>query len=1843
MGKSDVTNGEIDGKVAQSRLEKLSSNDEYGTKNPLVPFYKPVAVPPNYYDDVLPSHRDSNGKYFLRIGDFQSFIPPLFINVTNNTPTQRVPVIRQKESTSVRSGYSKREISMTLWFNDLEQINGTPIEGPDNKTYYMDGLRPLLAQFKRAPFTPIINEFLNEIYGIYAVTLLNITINTVPEFPECIQATIVMKEFNAQPFTGMPTAAFDRVYCWPIFRWYYQQMILDDETTLARTRLPKIATTNLTGQVRFKMLPENILAEPAQNQRYTFMDHDYVWMEELPMHYDDFSIDSINIGVGNIVTDLQLDYYRTPTHQYLGSLDTMIELNISTQSRDVLAEFVKMEEMLADYSRLYTEKIACGYLGIDNELIRMFGVETVTLQDLSIQTVEGFPDWFSIRLSLLSYNKTQKDQESSTPMAPFSVLEEADSLIKKYGLTTKGSEDYKNPIIQDALIEDMISEIELYPDLELPTYTILKNAITKINEFRKSKGLMDIGLTADDIKTPIVKQISKVTQEAQDTEYKDRKVTPPAGIYLNGGETTWEVGYVQDSLIAKNYLNSSQKTGVYDAATQNAVYKLAQDYHLIPSKKCSGEIWNAVVNMNLDPTISYPGYNIATFATNSGPMVLEVQKALNALNFKCAENSIYDNGTKLAVMAYQTASGFLTADGIVGINTWGELFTELKHLHVPEVKETVKYDSGLFVDPDFYIFYPTPVTLGIMDNEEFHAAINTVKASDGGGMLDSSVMGALNGASSQSIDAVYQMMAQAQGFGAEYGVSATNIEQGIVDVPPIELKEHYKLMFHDMYANNKRYTLTRAFPTLCFVFIDEGMRVRGTRMWSNYYAYHAVISASIIKEKDNPVDVCEIVLSNIYHTLDTSQQYGPVQKKGFFEQLFLGVDNEMIEERLKTYEYMSIKAGCRLHLRMGYGSVPELLSTVFNGVAASVDVGDTITIIGQGDGVELTSPMADVDPESTNSVFKFGNEPSDIIRKIMSARDGWEGAFHWRNIQGHLAGFSNGSKYGIEHFGYVYSQATNSGAGTWANITETLGLSLKAIFGIGDEGKFSYDAIKNVYKGPPFYDRPTTDINKQHWAHALGKDEDFVGMYLYGKAPWDVFQTLANAACDYIATASPHNFRSTIFYGQPHWLYKYGFKYIGTNDIEQRADLSNYYELVKTYTQVHVIDSFNDIINNGVRASSEGVITNVIPVYTNGETLQTNLMIYADKNIYPEYQRTAYYDTTAVQDYWGYEKFYTKVLKMKTAERNARIMGTSYLQHSFRDMYKGEIVMLGDASIKPHDIVFITDMFSKVFGPASVGKVVHEMSIDTGFVTSIKPDMITVNKDPGSVSFSRTLGAIQLVCYNIYTARMAIQSATSLAKAVDMFDSTNNAHKEELAVDITQTGSTLSTIGIIALGGISLTTVFLTMAAWVLFDDLCEWLINVTTGRDEHGIACIPLYHKDKPLIAGMKGYTTLFPYTSDPDILDDSEVYGKETDSKAREALASLRNQESKAIEDNTFARKSTGIDIFSLDLQYSMSDEYYSQGGNSNGSGSGGTFGGSAARNAILIEARKIIQKCKEGKAGYRYSATGQVIDGIERWDCSAFAQHCYQVAGLSISRTTESQYAECKSDGKIFTDASQLQPGDLIFFGSESNNHHVTIFSGGENDCEAASEANGRPLNTQILEQKYTGRDAFAFGRPPALCRLDETAGSGGGANGPITIDGITYVESFPRSYVTRYDDIGTFADGTSTSGQYDKVAAAHGIPIGTVIFIPALRGVVNKDGRFTVKDTGGPYYDFDIYTTNKSVGSSQMDVYIVSWGTGKVLQDFASAIEEQKKIGNWDSLNKNYTSRIDKFSTLGYRYK
>jgi cell wall-associated NlpC family hydrolase len=72
---------------------------------------------------------------------------------------------------------------------------------------------------------------------------------------------------------------------------------------------------------------------------------------------------------------------------------------------------------------------------------------------------------------------------------------------------------------------------------------------------------------------------------------------------------------------------------------------------------------------------------------------------------------------------------------------------------------------------------------------------------------------------------------------------------------------------------------------------------------------------------------------------------------------------------------------------------------------------------------------------------------------------------------------------------------------------------------------------------------------------------------------------------------------------------------------------------------------------------------------------------------------------------------------------------------------------------------------------------------------------------------------------------------------------------------------------------------------------------------------------------------------------------------------------------------------------------------------------------------------------------------------FDCSGLTQYCYREVGITLPRTSQSQYL---AGQHIAVDRLDLlQPGDLVFFGTGGDGaavHHVGIYSGDGNFVHA-----------------------------------------------------------------------------------------------------------------------------------------------------------------------------------------------
>jgi cell wall-associated NlpC family hydrolase len=97
------------------------------------------------------------------------------------------------------------------------------------------------------------------------------------------------------------------------------------------------------------------------------------------------------------------------------------------------------------------------------------------------------------------------------------------------------------------------------------------------------------------------------------------------------------------------------------------------------------------------------------------------------------------------------------------------------------------------------------------------------------------------------------------------------------------------------------------------------------------------------------------------------------------------------------------------------------------------------------------------------------------------------------------------------------------------------------------------------------------------------------------------------------------------------------------------------------------------------------------------------------------------------------------------------------------------------------------------------------------------------------------------------------------------------------------------------------------------------------------------------------------------------------------------------------------------------------------------------------------------------YVYAAAGP-----DAFDCSGLTMYAWAAAGVSLPHSSQAQYASLPHVAQ-----SQLQPGDLVFFGSPI--HHVGIYAGGGTMIEA-------PHTGAVVRYRSIYRDDYVGGARP-----------------------------------------------------------------------------------------------------------------------------------------------------------------
>lgn len=1486
-----------------------------------------TGAPPTYDDDIVPAHRRVPNPSFLQIGDVQFVVPPTFIEVRSVNDIGIKGGLRRKNQLKVRSGYAQTEIRVDLWFVDLEQINGTPMPNPEGGFYYMDGLRALIAQFKKTPILPICNEYLNDVHEIYNVALSNLIVTTVPGFPNTLKATLVMQKTTVEPYIMRPDEDYADMICWPVFRWFYQQMVTDGPRA-GTTYLEPIRTPYMTGDFKFWLLDERVMDEAKRMQ-----DVGYDWtkyMKEIPLSADpshpNAQITSMIISMRNMLAPLHTQLQTSPTFQYMSGMDTefIVEMRMD---REALQNLIQLKNMSDEYSVKYRDRFVSGFVRFENELCQLFGVQHVLIQSINAKTIEGFPGWFDVSIVMISHDRNQRRTEQ--PMQLTYAAGTYDDLETVF-------EGDFNHIEHPIVVERLMNALELYPDLELPTYEEVERAVQKINAQRKQHGLKPLEFN---LKRPDPERF----QQTQGATFVDPDFyvcytgLAPGGI-LHDAALSEALNQIVSKVDVVSGAAGSENTPTTDTLTREQVMSGVWRFPYRPLTMIdSGHPLYKYVDkwarhVDIDPNLvatfiwwENRGLDLSVSQMNKGPNsrgatgIMQITEAVAKAygytladmldpdkNIEVGTKTLAERAKRQGYKLHLIAADYNAGPGAVekfkqwagGRDDWPSIKAAIERNTTPEGR----------LDPHSYLNETIPYVEAIIEKY-----LGTL---EGMGLGNLPFGGA--GFSRRVPDFIFRA-------GEDRPYTGPN-DPDWPSIVPLDWDPANKYgvptgdkliqgCYHDMMRYNRRGRMVRAFPTYCLLFVDEGPWMDGRRVWTRYFVYHSLSSINVVKERNNPADTCYLILTNVYGALDHEERLPPsllnpnpglpwynlkqisYHWQTVLQELNPRIKDDMLIYRAKQLNAMQIRPGARIHLRIGYGASAADLPVVFNGTVAEISADEDIHLIAQGDGIELTNVFTNFDPEDHTSVFNYQNEPKNIIEGIMTERH-WLGRF--------FGDAAEASPFGIEHFGVLKKyKPLNQTFGKPELAGKVRQKAWNSLAGLPWWLYNDFDITKNIYSSAwkaylntedarSAWDRFIMRILKSGNRSSKGvlqdifwwDGEDNIQLQLGNRTPWDIFVTLAKTIPDYIVAVHPHQFRSTLFFGLPFFPVRYGYVLWPEGKNRPKDDPKRYGDRMKPFVQFHVLSSVSDIINNGIKASSKLLVHNCAAQYTLGSGTAVTETVFADDTIRSDEIRTEIIDTGILQDLFGLPDGLLNAIGFaKAGEERAMQVARSHVRDSFREMYQGFIVVLGDPAIKPYDLVHISDLQTEMFGTVSVGKVVHEMSLETGFITSIKPDLVTaLTESPYQKWLNMAsmhmvpLGFAIVKGWTIFKAYRQLRAFTwaralrNLAdRGIELWHGVKTVAQTLRTTrsiinglrDVRRLGETIGLAAAPETLGFSLIGLLVWEAIWIALENIARKVILYFENKNV--IKIYPLYLKGKPYVAGISGWQKIVPGIKDP------------------------------------------------------------------------------------------------------------------------------------------------------------------------------------------------------------------------------------------------------------------------------------------------------------------------------------------------------------------------------------------
>ena len=768
----------------------------------------------------------------------------------------------------------------------------------------------------------------------------------------------------------------------------------------------------------FKYGPIRDLMEAARERNGSF--HIKEW--EVPMIRMDVDknsaiVTSVSVTLSNNLVPLQLQMQEEPTFQHVGSSDSYINIQMTVFGEKELIKLRKMFDHINGLARLEHATGVIGFLGIKNIISALAGIKYVLPISFDVSTIDGFPHVYSVSLRLVDFDIFQQKREQLSS-------DQQKMFIEEFG--TK-----KNPFLR---IKQLWGQFNCYPDFPLEIR----------DESNKIVGTLDPDFyfrSFEMFDRDVVNNITESQQKMNKLRFIN--VKPPS----EGG--------------AQDAYNRAQYASII-----NSFKGYIRENDIIGLKRYAKN----TLSLDVNTTASY--IRDAMSGENNQEFLLRYVDSLEVseipttdsvadANLRTSQGKLYagdvgsyEYGSEQAKKLEQILQGSesLDSDQFVsfdpddvdghGIIHSFPAIDSGADRRIPSVLQTADgYQFG-YIDKDNGRFYLTVDGYNVTKNDfqvQYIGITDTQTPDVGTNLPEGKNLSGVPGA--VSLDKYQYSFSSGGSERPEVMSEAGNSKS---------MSKHWEKMMIDTSYRDISGRMLRAFPTYMLWLIDEG-NFAGTKLFDNFYGLQSVIDFSIVQSEDILGDTLVLRLSNMYAKLSTKEATAIIDGSGKQEDIpganmfnmTEGIESiidltlnrarnmlgHMDSQYIVDIENIRLKPGVRVHLRAGYGSNPNALHTLFNGVITEVDLGEIVTVTAQSDAIELSPIVNSVDKKGHSGKIDGGintglylSEPRDLMVRLLSM-----GASRVREAFAHATRgtvFSQ-NKFGIKHFGSILYEPLN--------------------------------------------------------------------------------------------------------------------------------------------------------------------------------------------------------------------------------------------------------------------------------------------------------------------------------------------------------------------------------------------------------------------------------------------------------------------------------------------------------------------------------------------------------------------------------------------------------------------------------------------------------------------------------------------------------------------------------------------------------------------------------------------------------------------------------------------------